>query len=104
MSDNQTEADFAKNLNTIFRIELEDSRHIDLKLESVTPRKIEPTEQAGMERFSAVFSGPLDFCLPQQTYLMTHPDMGEFPIFLVAIGREADGFRYEAVYNYFRPD
>lgn len=104
MSDYQTEADFAKNVNTIFRIQIGDSRHIDLKLEAVTPKKIEPTEQAGMERFSAVFSGPLDSFLPQQTYFMTHPEMGEFPIFLVAIGREADGFRYEAVYNYFRPD
>jgi hypothetical protein len=25
-------------------------------------------------------------------------------VFLVAIGTEADGFRYEAVYNYYRKD
>ncbi|HET9712355.1 MAG TPA: hypothetical protein VFP64_10755 [Pyrinomonadaceae bacterium] len=104
MSDFQTEADFAKNVNTNFRVELEDSGHIDLKLVSVTPRKIGPTEEAGMERFSAVFSGPLDVLLPQQTYHLTHPEMGEFYVFLVAIGKEADGFRYEAVYNYYRKD
>ena len=104
MSDFQTEAEFAKHVNTNFRVELEESGHMDLKLVSVTPRKVEPTEQAGMERFSAVFSGPLEFLLPQRTYHMTHPEMGEFDVFLVAIGKEADGFRYEAVYNYYRKD
>jgi hypothetical protein len=104
MSDFQTEADFAKNVNTNFRVELAESGPMDLKLVSVTPRKVDPTEQAGMERFSAVFSGPLDSFLPQQTYHMTHPEMGEFDVFLVAIGTEADGFRYEAVYNYYRKD
>ena len=104
MSDFQTEADFAKNVNTNFRVELEEWEPMDLKLVSVTPRKVDPTEQAGMERFSAVFAGPLDALLPQQTYHMTHPEMGEFDVFLVAIGKEADGFRYEAVYNYYRQD
>ena len=104
MSDFQTEADFAKNVNTNFRVELEESGPMDLKLVSVTPRKVDPTEQAGMERFSAVFAGPLDALLPQQTYHMAHPEMGEFDVFLVAIGKEADGFRYEAVYNYYRQD
>ena len=104
MSDIQTEAEFAKHVNTNFRIEIEGSAPIDLKLVSVTPRKIEPTEQQGMERFSAVFSGPLEFLLPQQTFHVTHPEMGEFDVFLVAIGQEADGFRYEAVYNYYRQD
>jgi Domain of unknown function (DUF6916) len=102
MSDFQTEAEFAKHVDTNFRIELEESGHMDLKLVSVTPRKVEPHEQPGMERFSAVFSGPLDFFLPQQTYHLSHPEMGEFDVFLVAIGKEADGFRYEAVYNYYR--
>jgi hypothetical protein len=104
MADFQTEAEFTNNLNTNFRVELDGLSPIELKLIAVTPRPSGPTEQAGMERFSAVFSGPLDFLLPQQTYRVSHPEMGEFEIFLVAIGQEADGFRYEAVYNYFKPD
>jgi hypothetical protein len=104
MSDFQSEAEFAKNVNTNFRIELDESRHVDLKLLSVTPRKIQPNEEARMERFSAVFSGPLDFFLPQATYHIAHPEMGEFDVFLVAIGKEEDGFRYEAVYNYYQRD
>ena len=104
MSEFQSEADFTKNLNTNFRVVVEAPRPIDLKLVAVTPRPSEPHEEAGMERFSAVFSGPPDILLPQQTYHLSHPEMGEFDVFLVAINQEADGFRYEAVYNYYRRD
>ena len=104
MSDVLNEANFTKNVNTEFRVELDSPRPIELKLISVTPRVNEPTEQAGMERFSALFSGPPDFFLPQNTYRMVHPEMGEFEIFLVPIAKEADGFRYEAVYNLFVAD
>lgn len=104
MSDLQTEADFTKNVNTTFRVELESPRPIDVRLIAVTPHVSEPNEQAGMERFSVLFAGPDDIFLPQNTYRMTHPEMGEFYIFLVPIGKEADGFRYEAVYNFYRTD
>ena len=104
MSDFQTEAEFAKHLNTNFRVQAESPRPVELKLIAVTPRPSEPHEEAGMERFSAVFSGPVDVFLPQQTYHLVHPEMGEFDVFLVAIAHEADGFKYEAVYNYYRTD
>ena len=104
MSDFQTEAEFAKHLNTNFRVQAESPRPVELKLIAVTPRPSEPHEEAGMERFSAVFSGPVDIFLPQQTYHLVHPEMGEFDVFLVAIAHEADGFKYEAVYNYYRTD
>lgn len=104
MSDMQTEAEFAKNVNTKFRLVVDAPQPIELTLVEVTPRKIEPHEEPGMERFSAVFMGPREIFLPQQTYTVSHPDMGEFDIFLVALGQEPEGFRYEAVYNYYRAD
>ena len=104
MSEFQTAADFAKHVNTNFRVELESPNPIDIELITVTPRAIGPTEQAGMERFSVVFSGPPDVFLPQNIYRVTHPEMGEFEVFLVPIKQEAEGFRYEAVYNYYRTD
>ncbi|HEV8189405.1 MAG TPA: hypothetical protein VGP83_16745 [Pyrinomonadaceae bacterium] len=104
MSEMQTEAEFTKNVNTKFRVMVEAPVPIELTLVSVTPRRIEPHEQEGMERFSAMFMGPLEVFLPQQTYRVSHPDMGEFDIFLVALGQEPEGFRYEAVYNYYRGD
>lgn len=104
MSDVLNQANFMNNVNTDFRIEHDLPKPVGLKLMSVTPRVNEPHEQAGMERFSAVFSGPVDFFLPQNTYRMVHPEMGEFEVFLVPIAKEADGFRYEAVYNLFVKD
>ncbi len=104
MSDMQTEAEYAKHVNTKFRLLVDAPQPIDLTLVEVSPRKVEPHEQAGMERFSATFMGPLGIFLPQQTYRVSHPDMGEFDIFLVALGQEPDGFKYEAVYNYYRED
>ena len=104
MSEMQTEAEFTKNVNTKFRVMVEAPVPIELTLVSVTPRRIEPHEQEGMERFSAMFMGPREIFLPQQTYRVSHPEMGEFDIFLVALGQEPEGFRYEAVYNYYRGD
>ena len=104
MSEMQTEAEFAKHVNTKFRIKAETPQPLELTLISVTPKRVEAHEQAGMERFSAVFMGPLESFLPQQTYSVSHPEVGEFDIFLVALGQEAEGFRYEAVYNYYKPD
>ena len=104
MSEFQTAADFEKHVNTSFRVELESPGPMEPKLIAVTPRKSEPHEQAGMERFSAMFTGPADIFLPQSTYRVTHPEMGEFDVFLVPIAPEANEFRYEAVYNYYRPD
>ncbi len=103
MSEFQTAADFEKCLDTNFRVELVSPGPIELKLIAVIPRKSEPHEQAGMERFSVVFSGPADVFLPQGTYRVTHPEMGEIYIFLVPLAPEAGVFKYEAVYNYYRP-
>ena len=102
MSEFQTAADFEKHVDTDFRVELAAPRPIEIKLLSVTPRKIEPHEEAGMERFSVVFSGPADVFLPQNTYRVTHPEMGEFYVFLVPIQQDSGGFRYEAVYNFYQ--
>jgi len=59
-------------------------------------------EQSGMERFSLFFTGPVDRYLPQQVYFIEHERMGAFELFLVPVGRDESGFRYEAVFNYFR--
>jgi len=93
-----TKEAFAENLNTRFRISLGDSRTAELELIEVVETMLTPRQQ----QFSVFFRGPLDYLLPQSTYHMEHEKMGEIDIFLVPIGREQDGFRYEAVFNYVR--
>ena len=51
------------------------------------------------EPFSLLFRGPLDVVLPQRIYPLEHPDMGRFELFLVPIGPDAEGMRYEAVFS-----
>jgi hypothetical protein len=104
MSEFQTAEEFGQYLNTPFRLQVNAPKPIDITLVGVESRPLDPTEEAGMERFSVFFSSPLEFLLPQGTYRVTHPQMGEFDLFLVAVGQEADGYRYEAVYNYYKAD
>jgi hypothetical protein len=101
MSEFQTAEEFKQHLNTLFRLQVNAPKPIDLTLVGVEARPGNTTEEQGMERFSVFFSSSLEFLLPQSTYRLAHPEMGEFEVFLVAIGQEADGYRYEAVYNYY---
>ncbi|HEV2773692.1 MAG TPA: hypothetical protein VGV57_12870 [Thermoleophilaceae bacterium] len=47
--------------------------------------------------FSLVFHAPRDRLLPQQTWSLRHPAVGEFALFLVPLGPDENGMRYEAV-------
>ena len=54
----------------------------------------------GQERlqFSLVFRGPVAPVLAQSTYQVTHAELGELELFLVPIGPDAEGLRYEAAF------
>jgi len=102
MEDAYTAENFSRNVNTKFRVNVDSAEAIELELVGVESRKVEPNEQAGMERFSTFFQGPPNYLLPQRTYELLHPQMGELQVFLVAIGQDQHGIRYEAVFNRFK--
>ena len=102
MAASLTEEEFSKHVNTIFRINLEDQGAVDLELVQVKGYMNKPGEAEGMERFSIFFTGPAKPFLLQQTYSLSHEGLGTMEIFLVPIGVDGDGFRYEAVFNYFK--
>lgn len=56
-------------------------------------------ESAEFEAFSLVFSGPEDAPVHQAICRLDHPVLGPMELFVVPIGRDADGVRYEAVLN-----
>jgi Domain of unknown function (DUF6916) len=97
-----TEQEFSKHLNTNFRVNVEAPKPIELELVEVQGYTSAENEQPGMERFSVFFSGPKDIQLLQCSYPLTHESMGSFDLFLVPIGLEDKGIRYEAVFNYFK--
>lgn len=101
MSTNLTEQEFAKHLGTSFQLVL-DGQMNPLKLTEVKGYLPKGNEHGGMERFSILFEGPGSLRLPQSIYRLQHDSMGEFEIFLVPISGDDKGFRYEAVFNYFK--
>jgi hypothetical protein len=101
MAASLTEEEFSKHVNTIFSINLEDQSAVDLELVQVEGYMNRPGDAEGMERFSVFFRGPKPL-LPQSTYSLSNEGMGTIDIFLVPIGVDGDGFRYEAVFNYFK--
>jgi hypothetical protein len=101
MSASLTEKEFSQHLNTRFQLKLDDQK-VELELVEVKGYLPQAHEQAGMERFSVFFDGPVNARLPQRLYALEHEQMGEFEIFLVPISGNEKGFRYEAVFNYFK--
>jgi hypothetical protein len=96
-----TEKEFSQHLNSQFQVKLAD-RELQLELVEVKGYPAGPNEQGGMERFSIFFTGPRDIKLPQQVYHLAHERMGEFELFLVPVAGDDKGYRYEAVFNYFK--
>jgi hypothetical protein len=59
-----------------------------------------PAGRPGERRpFSLLFQGPPGVVLPQGSYRLEHVALGTLEIFIVPIGADAAGTRYEAVFN-----
>ena len=82
-----------KAMNTEFSVEFDDDRSV-LKLTLVALQVRDAPD--GYEQFAAHFLGPPDPQLPQATYEFRYPGVGAFPLFIVPIGRDDAGVRYEA--------
>jgi len=100
MSAQLTEKEFSKHVNTKFRVVVEPP--VELELTQVKGYLSKPEEETGMERFSAFFLGPADRYLEQRIYSLEHEQMGTFDLFLVPVSQDQSGFRYEAVFNYYK--
>jgi len=67
-----------------------------LVLESVTTLADRP---GGRDPFSLLFRGPADPLLPQAIYRLEHAGLGALEIFIVPVGQDAAGTRYEAIFS-----
>ncbi|MDT7687353.1 MAG: hypothetical protein QOE46_112 [Acidobacteriota bacterium] len=97
-----TQEAFTQHLNTKFRVRLGEDSATVLELEEVKPFPTLPHSRSDVERFSLYFNGPGDIYLPQKIYRLEHEQMGELDIFLVPIEHDERGYRYEAVFSYFK--
>ncbi len=71
----------------------------DVALELVEVNHYPPQPGRARTPFSLVFRGPSGCYLPQRIYHLEHPAMGGMELFLVPIQPQADGARFEAVFN-----
>jgi hypothetical protein len=99
MAEELEHATFLENLNSKFRLQLEDSEVLELELIEVSELKAARRQ----EMFSIVFRSSSPAVLPQRIFRLQHHGMGEFDLFLVPVGKDEHGVHYEAVFNRFRP-
>ncbi len=97
MSQNLSSKNFTENLHTTFYVESPAER-VPFELIEVAERHDSPA----LEQFSLIFHGAMTPVLPQRMYRLEHETLGAMDIFLVPIGPDSAGMRYEAVFNRFR--
>ena len=96
-----TVATFADRVHETFRIDA-DGTPVDVELIEVTDLTSRGGPEAGKRErapFSIVFRGPREPVPPQRIYRLEHAEIGAFELFLVPIGPDAQGMRYEAIFT-----
>lgn len=92
---------FAPLVGDGFEMALDDGGTLALELTEATtsaePGGAGPDGQQ-RDQFSLVFHGPAAPVVPQGTYLLAHDDLGELELFLVPLGPDPGGMRYEAAF------
>jgi hypothetical protein len=99
--ENFTIETFSELLGSTFRVHLDGSEQFDVELISATALGGSAGEELPDSRqpFSIVFRGPGDVLLPQRIYRTEHDQIGSFELFIVPIGPDEKGLRYEAIFT-----
>jgi hypothetical protein len=69
-----------------------------LALDVVSVRERPPV--VGAHQFSIIFRGPREPLLPQRTYRVRHPSLGDYALFVTAVGQSAASTDYEACFSH----
>lgn len=86
---------FAEQLNTKFDVYLTPESAVQSELIEVTELK----KSDRQESFSLLFLVPNDNPVRQGVYRMEHPAFSSFELFLVPVGQDRTGIKYEAIFN-----
>lgn len=92
--------DFLPYLHTNFPVQqMEGMPEYPLSFELIEVTEIGEAYQGGRKPFSLIFQGPVAVILPQRIYRIVHPTHGALDIFLVPIGPDKSGMRYQAIFT-----
>lgn len=91
-------SDFFERVGEEFRVAAGEAV-VTLVLSEVTDLARRENPGPRRQPFSLVFRGPLRPLLAQRIWPLEHPALGRLEIFLVPIGPDATGMRYEAIFN-----
>ena len=89
---------FSECLHSSFHVQDRGQTVFTAELIEVADKNASPR----MEQFSLVFRGPMTPALPQGIHELEHATLGKLQLFLVPLGPDDSGMRYEAVFNRFR--
>jgi hypothetical protein len=93
-----TASHFQRHMGSSFRLRADDVVDVELlEVDEVGVGPGAPPETRAP--FSIVFLGPRDPVLAQRIYRLEHEELGTLDLFLVPIGRDDAGVRYEAVFT-----
>jgi hypothetical protein len=98
MLDSVSREGFAQHLGTMFKLHIADSAALPLELFEVTDLSNEKLVPQ-MEQFSLLFRGPATPHFPQGIYTLEHENLGKAALFVVPIGPDSLGMRYQVIFN-----
>jgi len=90
---------FAPRIGEVFRIVVDEARALETVLVEVTPWGKPGTTNGSRQPFSLIFRAASEVVLPQRIYGIENAGIGAVEIFLVPIGPDAGGMRYQAVFS-----
>jgi hypothetical protein len=90
-----TSESFSEQMDSTFRVQVSALNVQSLKLVGVS----ESSRSAHGTAFDVVFLGQKGQAFDQGTYVVQHGKMGSFPLFLVPVGKAANGVYYQAIFS-----
>jgi hypothetical protein len=89
---------FSEHLHTTFAVHVPESGTLPFELIEV----IEYNDQPKLEQFCLIFRGPRDPWLTQKIHSVEHEALGKIDLFMVPLGPDEKGMRYQVIFNRFR--
>ena len=94
-----TKSDFEPFLGEAFAVDVEGAETFEIELVEAARIGSDSSYTTREEPFAVVYRGPHDPLLQQGMYRLNHEGLGEITLFLVPVGPDDEGMRYEAVFN-----